>query len=174
MAEAPIMFFNGDNVGASPAQSKQTVNWIGNLRNAVLTVNFLGKFGWELKSVRLNRKEYTSARYRVTKDNPNLIVVDVKDALINGDNVLTVIYDAPFTGHLGDRTTLTASLALTVDGIVSNIPSLDNLGEQLDKRLANATVPTIAILAIIAAIAIAVAIIVAKLTGLKFLGELTP
>lgn len=173
----PIYLFNGEQVGPSPAQVKKTIQWLGKLKQALLVVQFGGKFGWQLEKVQLNGKVYDPKVIQQfdTVKKPNDLYVHVADVLVNGDNTLTVHYSHPFTAHFGDRTTLTAYLLLTIDEIAPgienplgtiNIPSLDLIVEDIDKRLANATLPTIAILAVIAIIAIAVAVIFSRATGI--------
>jgi hypothetical protein len=157
-----VYFFNSDKVGASPAQAKQTISWIGQLKKATLTVKFDGKFGWELQKATFNGAQFESSKYRIDQKNPNHIVADVTSAIINGDNVLTVHYAHPFTAYFGDLVTLTAYVQLLVVGLGSTLPSLNLLAENLQQKAAAATVPTIAILAIVAAIAVSGAVIVAK------------
>lgn len=160
-----VYFFNGDQVGPSPAQAKKTINWLGTLKSAKLILEFGGKFGWELQQARIND---SIVKPSVT----NNISADITNSLINGDNILTVDYAAPFTAQFGDRATLTAyveilaEIAPGIGGLSVDYQSLNILAGDLDKRLANATVPTIAILALIAIIAIAGAIILLKLTGI--------
>ncbi|AFU57280.1 hypothetical protein Ngar_c03610 [Candidatus Nitrososphaera gargensis Ga9.2] len=161
----PVYFFNGDQVGPSPAQARKTITWLGNLKSAILVVNFANKPGWVLEQATLNGKNYAPTSH-------NNISAEVKDALINGDNTLTIHYATPFlTPHLGDRNTLTAYIIPDVEtiaglsGIVSDMPSLDLLVKDIDKRLANATIPTIIILVAIAIISVAIAAIFGKVGG---------
>ncbi len=171
----PIYFFNGDLVGASPAQAKKTITWLGQLKKATLTVNFGEKYGWGLREITINKKVYkvekTADLLRFPLSTlaggiaPKTVTIDVTDAMVNGDNVLTVAYDHPFSAHIGDRNTLTAFIVPEVAGAISTIPSLEKVQEDFNKQLANATVPTIAILGILAAMLIAVAVIVVKLKG---------
>lgn len=171
----PIFFFNGDQVGASPAQSKKTITWIGKLDRAALTVNFGEKYGWGLREITFNKKVYKVEKKLDPLGSPistlaggiapKTVTIDVTGAMINGDNVLTVAYDHPFSAHIGDRNTLTAFVTPEITGAISTIPSLEKVQEDFNKQLANATVPMIAILGIIAAIVIAVAVIIVKLKG---------
>lgn len=166
-----VYFFNSDQVGPSPAQSKKTITWPGELFRAILTVRLTyGGGAWPLQKVVLNGHEYyPSDPNKRVGDDFNYMMFDVREAIRNGDNTLTVHYGYPFSAHFGARTTLTAILEVgarlpntPLDLPVSDIPSAELTAENLDKKLANATVPTIAILTIIAVIAIALAIIISK------------
>lgn len=160
MPQQRIDFWKGDYVGAGPAQKKININWLGALKSAQLVVVFGGKLGWQLQDAELNGKKY----YVSDKSKPNdLTVSDVKDALINGENVLVVHYTFnPLTVVAGDQTTLTAYVIVDSDGGAFSLPSISQWIQDINTKLKDATVPTLVIIGLVAAIVIAIAVIVVR------------
>lgn len=150
-------FYKGDFIADSPAVKKVNITWIGNLNSAQLVLLFGGKFGFELKYAELNGRHFLP-----TKTN-EIRTGDIKDALINGENALTVVYD--YIGF-GNQTTITAFVL--VDGQVATfqLPSITQFLQDITTRLKDATVPTLVLIGLVAAIVIAIAVILGRMPRL--------
>lgn len=146
-------FYKGDFIADSPAVKKINITWIGNLNSAQLVLLFGGKFGFELKYAELNGRHINPTATNEIRTG------DIKDALINGENALTVVYDYLW----GNQTTITAFVL--VDGQVATFqwPSITQFLQDISTRLKDATLPTLVLIGLVAAIVIAIAVILGRM-----------
>jgi hypothetical protein len=82
-----LVIFNGDSYGLSPAAKNFTINWVGSFNSAVLEIDFGTSFGYGLTGAILNG-------VTLHPKNDGLLKEDVKDLLKQGDNKLTVTFNA--------------------------------------------------------------------------------
>lgn len=157
MPKQRFYIYNGDLIGDGPATKKFNVVWLGDLRSADLILLFGGKFGWELLYAELNGK-----RLNPTKTN-EISASNIGSYLINGENTLVVVYNyIPF-----NQTAITAYIDIDSDFGTVQWPNIAQFFQDIAAKLKAATLPTLLLIGLIAAIVIAIAYITARFAGAK-------
>jgi hypothetical protein len=115
-----LIIINSEKFGLSPAEKQFAIHWAGNISQATLNVDMQTSFGYGLTSIIINGTTFKP-------DSDSHFSKDVKDLLLQGNNKVTVIFNALqiFGQPLGS-----AQITATLDyfgGTVIGTPSVQQL-----------------------------------------------
>lgn len=112
-----LIIINSEKFGLSPAEKQFSIHFVGNLSSAMLNVSMQTSFGYGLSSIIFNGTTFKP-------DSDSSFTKDVKDLLRQGNNKLTVIFNAvQVFGYALGQTQITATLDY-FGGTVIGTPSV--------------------------------------------------
>ncbi|MHB8545647.1 MAG: hypothetical protein ACYDAJ_02645 [Nitrosotalea sp.] len=123
-----LIIINSEKFGLSPAEKQFAIHWVGNISQATLTVDMQTSFGYGLTSIIINGTTFKP-------DSDSHFSKDVKDLLLQGNNKVTVIFNALqiFGQPLGS-----AQITATLDyfgGTVIGTPSVQQAITDIENTL---------------------------------------
>ncbi|MGI0058546.1 MAG: hypothetical protein ACREBJ_02160 [Nitrosotalea sp.] len=126
-----LIIINSEKFGLSPAEKQFAIHWLGNLSQAILNIDMQTSFGYGLTSVIINGTTFKP-------DSDSHFSKDVKDLLLQGNNKVTVIFNAlQVLGYPLGQTQITATLDYyggTVIGTPSVQQAIANVENTLSKN----------------------------------------
>lgn len=123
-----LIIINSEKFGLSPAEKQFAIHWVGNISQALLNIDMQTSFGYGLTSIIINGTTFKP-------DSDSHFSKDVKDLLRQGDNKVTVIFNALqiFGQPLGS-----AQITATLDyfgGTVIGTPSVQQAITDIENTL---------------------------------------